>query len=336
MRIQMQKGLALLTALAAISLASGCGANSSGGAHALAKTGERIAYTDAARVQGANIGNELVSLSSNPAVSMVLLPEASGVRVKKTDSAAIDYSNTQDGYIMARYAAKTAKKLKVQVTGPGGTTYTYDLTGGTWATLPLSGGSGSYQATIYLNLSGARYSTVVSTGFSASLKDQFAPFVRPNQYVNYADAPKTVAMARSLCGSMRDPLDKVKAVYSYVVKTLTYDRQQAATVKSGYLPVLDTVLTRQRGICFDYAALMTAMLRSQGIPCKLVIGYAGTAYHAWISVYSETDGWITAAIYFDGEKWQRMDPTFASTGKQSESIMKYIGDGSHYTEKYLY
>jgi hypothetical protein len=31
-----------------------------------------------------------------------------------------------------------------------------------------------------------------------------------------------------------------------------------------------------------------------------------------------------------------MDPTFASSGNQSESIMKYIGDGSNYTVKYLY
>jgi transglutaminase-like putative cysteine protease len=81
---------------------------------------------------------------------------------------------------------------------------------------------------------------------------------------------------------------------------------------------------------------MTAMLRSQGVPCKLVVGYVGNAYHAWISVWSEKDGWINAAIYFDGSNWQRMDPTFASSGKQSASIMKYIGDGSHYTEKYIY
>jgi transglutaminase-like putative cysteine protease len=78
------------------------------------------------------------------------------------------------------------------------------------------------------------------------------------------------------------------------------------------------------------------MLRSQGVPCKLVIGYAGSAYHAWISVWSEDTGWVNAAIYFDGSSWQRMDPTFASSGKQSDSIMKYIGDGSHYTEKYIY
>jgi transglutaminase/protease-like cytokinesis protein 3 len=121
-----------------------------------------------------------------------------------------------------------------------------------------------------------------------------------------------------------------------VVKTLTYDSKLAATVKSGYLPDLDQVLDKKTGICFDYAALMTGMLRSQGVPCKLVVGYAGTAYHAWISVWSENTGWVDGVIFFDGTSWQRMDPTFASPGNSSASIMAYIGDGKNYTAKYFY
>ena len=41
------------------------------------------------------------------------------------------------------------------------------------------------------------------------------------------------------------------------------------------LPSVDETLKTKKGICFDYAALMTAMLRSQGIPTKLEIGYQG-------------------------------------------------------------
>ena len=100
--------------------------------------------------------------------------------------------------------------------------------------------------------------------------------------------------------------------------------------------MLDTVLEEKKGICFDYAALMTGMLRSQGIPCKMVFGYAGTIYHAWISVWSETDGWIDGVIWFNGTGWQRMDPTFASSGGGSDDIMNYIGNGSNYTPKYFY
>ena len=132
------------------------------------------------------------------------------------------------------------------------------------------------------------------------------------------------------------PLEKVGAVYNFVVGNLTYDQKLATTVQTGYLPVLDTVLSKKTGICFDYASLMTGMLRSLGIPSKLVVGYAGEAYHAWVSVWTKETGWIDGVIYFDGTSWQRMDPTFASSSNKSAAIMKYIGDGKNYTTKYTY
>ena len=93
-------------------------------------------------------------------------------------------------------------------------------------------------------------------------------------------------------------------------------------MQSGYLPDIDETLETGKGICFDYAALMTAMLRTQRIPTRLVVGYAGTLYHAWISVYIEGTGWIDNIIYFDGTQWVRMDPTFAAAG---EEAAKYVG-----------
>ncbi|WP_298025220.1 transglutaminase family protein [uncultured Dysosmobacter sp.] len=269
------------------------------------------------------------------AASTMLLPEASGTAVKKNNRAVIDYSNITDGYVMTRFTGSTNKRLKVQVIGPA-TTYNYDLTAGSWATFPLSDGNGSYKVTVVENTTGSKYALVLSVSFQVTLKDEFAPFLRPNQYVDYGSASKAVEKAAELTKDVTDPLVKVEKVYSFVVKNLTYDKDKAKTVKSGYLPVLDDVLAAKKGICFDYAALMTGMLRSQGVPCKLVVGYAGTAYHAWINVWTEASGWINGAIYFDGTTWKRMDPTFASSANSSESIMKYIGDGKNYTVKYLY
>ena len=281
--------------------------------------------------------DEAVALSEAPAPALPaeLVTSAPGTLEKRSSKAVIDYSNTKDGYVMVQYTASTEKRLKAQVKGPT-TTYTYNITPGSWETFPLSDGNGDYQVVIYENISGTKYSSVLSQSISVTLTDEFAPFLRPNQYVDYSAAPKTVAKAEELTQGLADPLDKVEAVYNFVVKNLTYDKQKAATVKSGYLPVLDTVLDTKTGICFDYASLMTGMLRSQGVPCKLVVGYAGTVYHAWISVWSQETGWVDGVIYFDGASWQRMDPTFASSGKQSASIMQYIGDGKNYTVKYLY
>ncbi|MBP3701948.1 MAG: transglutaminase domain-containing protein, partial [Lachnospiraceae bacterium] len=78
------------------------------------------------------------------------------------------------------------------------------------------------------------------------------------------------------------------------------------------------------------------MLRSQGIPCKLVVGYAGSVYHAWISVWSEATGWIDGAVYFNGTSWQRMDPTYAASSENPSSAMEFIGNGDNYTAKYIY
>lgn len=272
---------------------------------------------------------------NTPAIPNNTIPQHPGYNEKRNNKAVIDYSNVRDGYVMCWYSGQNDKRIKVQIKYSD-TTYTYNLPHDTWVTFPLSEGDGVYKVTIYENTTGNKYANCLSQTFTATLGDEFAPFIRPNQYVNYENAAATVSTAADLCADIREPLVKVEVIYDYVISHLTYDKQLAATVQSGYLPDLDAVLTSQKGICFDYAALMTGMLRSQGVPCKLVVGYAGTAYHAWISVYSESMGWIDGAIYFDGQAWQRMDPTFASTGNSSQAILKYIGDGSNYAAKYFY
>ena len=248
---------------------------------------------------------------SPPAIPVLPSVEAPGLLVKEGGSARIDYSNSALGYVMVRHNDPSQQRLKVQVKGPT-TTYTYNLTPQQWEAFPLSDENGSYQIVVYQNVTGNKYATVLS------------------------DAPNTVAKAAELTVGLSDDLEKVAAVYDYVISNLTYDRELAATVKSGYLPQLDSVLEKGSGICFDYAALMAGMLRSQGVPTKLVVGYAGQAYHAWISVWTEDAGWVDGVIFFDGNTWQRMDPTFAASGDASPEIMAYIGDGKNYNAKYFY
>ena len=83
------------------------------------------------------------------------------------------------------------------------------------------------------------------------------------------------------------------------------------------------------------AVAMTALLRSQRIPTKLVVGYSGQQYHAWISVYLEETGWMDKTIYFDGNSWVLVDPTLGATNKSSD-VKRYVGDGSNYLVKYQY
>jgi len=306
---------------------------------------EQVSLTDIPAAAGSEVkllasadelSGEASALADAPAaLPQVMTAVASGVSVKENGKAVIDYSNAKDGYVMVRYTAQTDNRLKAQVKGPS-TTYTYNVTPEEWVSFPLSDGNGSYKITVYENVRGNSYASVLSLTTVVTLTDEFGPFLHSNQYVDFDAAPKAAAKAEELAGELTGTLEKVAAVYDFVVKGMTYDKELASTVKSGYLPVLDEVLEKKSGICFDYAALMTGMLRSQGVPCKLVVGYAGTAYHAWISVWSENEGWVDGVIFFNGTSWQRMDPTFASSANSSKAILNYIGDGKNYSAKYFY
>jgi transglutaminase-like putative cysteine protease len=280
--------------------------------------------------------SSLLAAATAAADFVIPVPSAPGKEAKSNGKAVIDYSNAKDGYVMVRYAENTRKTVKAIVKGPSGSQYVYSLRPGGYETLPLSDGDGAYTVGVYEQIAGTKYAVANTASVNVKLADEFAPFLRPNQFVNYSKDSRAAAVAAELGRGAPGFVGKIAAVYGYVTENISYDKDLAQNVKTGYLPDIDAVLERKKGICFDYAALMTAMLRCLGIPCKLVAGYSGRVYHAWINAYSEETGWVDGVIYFDGKTWRLMDPTFASTGGKSEEVMKYIGDGNNYQAKFVY
>ncbi len=264
----------------------------------------------------------------------ILVPEHPGEQEKRNDKVVIDYSRIADGYFMVQRIVETDHRFKVLVKIKG-ITYNYNLDTGDWAAFPLSEGDGSYQVSIHENIYGTKYANVISVSFQAKITDPFAPFLRPNLHVNYLNAPKTMTKGAELTEGCEGPLQIVDSVFSFITENIHYDYLLAATVEPGYLPDLDRILSRKRGICYDYSSLMTAMLRSQNVPCKLVFGYVGKIYHAWISVWVEEEGWVQV-IHFDGKSWQRMDPTFTAAGTSDDAVKKYVGNGKSYSVKYCF
>ena len=196
-------------------------------------------------------------------------------------------------------------------------------------------GNGTYKIRIMQNKEGNKYFEIFSATIDVTL-DNFAPYLAPSQYVNYNAASKVVRKSFDLCSGASTELEKLEIIYSWIIRNISYDTNKAETVQTGYLPNPDAILDAKTGICFDYAAVMAAMLRAQGIPTKLVIGTVSAAdlNHAWNEVYLQGQGWVTVRIYFEGSKWERMDPTFAASG--NANIEQYIGDGSNYTTLRVY
>ena len=284
---------------------------------------------------GASGGSGSSGEGARPSDPVVYIPEAPGTSLIGADPLIIDVSNCSSGYVMAKYSG-IAEKANIQITGSDGVSYKYFLTpSDSYTPLPLTAGDGTYQIDGYENISGNEYAVLFRQTMDVRLEDELLPFLYPSQYVNFNTDSQAVLAASETVRSASDDLEAVEDIYHFVIGSVVYDEEKAENVTSGYLPDVDETLSSGKGICFDFAALTAAMFRSQDIPTRLEIGYSGSIYHAWISVYLEETGWIDNIIEFRGDGWTRMDPTFAASNENSEKILEYIGDGSNYTTQYI-
>ncbi len=266
---------------------------------------------------------------------VVLIPSLEGDDILGNEKISINISNASEGYIVTSYLGDS-DRAKLQLTGNGQVTYTYDLFSGENEVIPLTAGSGTYAATVYENIDANQYATVFAADFTVDITNTYGPFLYPNMYVNFNSDSEVVALAAILAKGSSSDLEVVSRVYQYVIDNISYDHEKAETVESGYIPDVDEILALRKGICFDYAAMMSAMLRSQRIPTRLELGYAGDAYHAWISIYTPDTGWLEGMIVFDGTTWSLVDPTFAANTDNASDLASFIGSGDNYFTKYVY
>lgn len=283
--------------------------------------------------EGGSGANE-VSGQSRTTQTSFLLPSADGTVTHKEGAVRIDASNTSEGYLMLSYSGD-ADMARVQITDPSEAVYSYVLPPDEMVSVPLSGGDGSYHIDVLEHAFDDMYALCCSWDTKVALSDEFKPFLYPNIYCWYTKDSRCVQYGMELSDSSSNDLDYVKKVYNYVTQNITYDTDLASRVPADYVPNADRTMESQKGICFDYAALMAALLRSQKIPTRLEVGYSGQVYHAWISVYLKESGWVDKIIEFDGKSWSLMDPTLAASNSAS-AVKKYTGDGSNYTVKYTY
>lgn len=265
----------------------------------------------------------------------VKIPLAKGTGLAETAKGEIDFSCADDGYISAVYTGKSERaKLRVKC---GDLQYDHDLAAdGTREFFPLME-SGSYSVKVYELVTGKSYGEAVSAEFEVKIENSTEMYLYPNKYVTFDSGSDCVEKAAELCSGIDDDVERIAVIFGYVADNITYDKQLAATVKSGYIPDPDRTLDKGTGICFDYASLMAAMLRSQGIPARLVIGWAEPdIYHAWNEIYTDETGWITPELFLKKKGFNIADATFYAGNSDKEKIADYIEDESNYSAVYRY
>ncbi len=116
---------------------------------------------------------------------------------------------------------------------------------------------------------------------------------------------ETVALANELTADFNNPFDKAISVRDWLRTNITYNDQIPAPPED-VDPVHYTLFVSQEGYCNYYASSMAIMLRSQGVPARIVSGYAQGDYdeetssyrvrasnaHTWVEVYFPQYGWI--------------------------------------------
>lgn len=128
--------------------------------------------------------------------------------------------------------------------------------------------------------------------------------------------PETVALAEELTAVHDNPFDKAIAVRDWLRTNIDYNDQIAAPPEDAE-PVDYVLFVNREGYCNYYASAMAVMLRSQGVPARIVSGYAQGEFddetnsyrvrasnaHTWVEVYFPAYGWIqfepTAALPVD-------------------------------------
>ena len=267
----------------------------------------------------------------DPSPAVIRKTVASGTKVSKNEKATIDYSNVSDGYVMVRYTG-THSNIRLRITAESGlmNTYVLDADGG-YEAFPIFDGDGKYKIVVYENDGGTSYATAHQYSLDANLSNEFTPFLYPTKYIEYDENTIAVKKAEELCAGTDTDLERLDAVYGWIVENITYDKVFASSMSTNYYPDVDNTYNTKKGICIDYSSLACAMLRSQNIPVKLAIGWSGTAYHAWIVAYTQKQGWIYSTMYFDGNKWVRLDCTYAASAKSSDYIVSYINNDDNST-----
>lgn len=220
---------------------------------------------------------------------------------------------------------QSSNKLKVMIEAQG-KRYTYDLNSeGKEEFFPLQLGNASYTVTLLENTTGNKYKVLNKDTVSLALQNSNIVFLNSTQNVNWDTGMTAIKKAKELTSKAKTDEEKVTAIYQYITKNVQYDYNLANNVQAGYIPTIDKVYSSQKGICFDYSALFASMLRSVGVPTKLVMGNSTyvNVYHAWNEVYLNN-------------KWVVVDTTVDAGLLKSKKTAAMIKSAADYKTDLVY
>jgi len=203
-----------------------------------------------------------------------------------------DKEKLSRGVIGVKYMSTDNKKTKVLIQ-LGEQKYQYNVrSADKFVYFPLQLGNGEYKVGVFENIEGTKYSSVATETVSVKLDDSSKVFLNSIQIIEWSDKMNTVSLA----------------------KELTKNK-----------PVIDDVVKKKLGICYDYSAVFASMLRSLDIRCKLIMGYTPNVkeYHAWNEVFMDGK-WVTVDSTYDSQMFSaKVKTSFEKPKKDYSTTYEY-------------
>lgn len=130
--------------------------------------------------------------------------------------------------------------------------------------------------------------------------------------------PRIKELAQRITSDQETAFLKASEIERYLSSTYTYTLQLPPVAPKD--PVANFLFERKAGHCEYFASSMVLMLRSLGIPSRIVNGFRGAEYNDLTGSYivraKNAHSWVEA--YFPGYGWYTFDPTPASSNAGSE------------------
>jgi hypothetical protein len=121
--------------------------------------------------------------------------------------------------------------------------------------------------------------------------------------------PRVAALARQMTAGADNAYDKAAALENFLKTRFGYTLELPATPEDD--PIASFLFERRQGHCEYFAAAMAVMLRTQGIPSRLVNGFLTGEYNEVSGNYivraSHAHTWVE--VFFPSVGWVEFDPT---------------------------
>jgi hypothetical protein len=124
---------------------------------------------------------------------------------------------------------------------------------------------------------------------------------------------RITALARAITQDKASRFDQAQAIERHLISNYRYSLDVPLTKQRN--PIEEFLFSRKTGYCEHYATAMVLMLRSIGIPARLVTGFLATEWNDYGNYYvvRQQDAHAWVELHLPRSGWIMMDPTPPAT-----------------------